>query len=38
MGSILGFIRMKYGFWYSVLLHTTINGIITLGFALASQN
>lgn len=38
MGSILGFIRMKYGFWYSVLLHTTINGVVTLGFALASLN
>lgn len=38
MGSILGFIRMKYGFWYSVLLHATINGVVTLGFALASLN
>lgn len=38
MGSILGFIRMKYGFWYSVLLHTTINGLVTLGSALASLN
>lgn len=38
MGSILGFIRMKYGFLYSVLLHTTINGVVTLGFALASLN
>jgi len=38
MGSILGFIRMKYGFRYSVLLHTIINGIVTLGFAIASLN
>lgn len=38
MGSILGFIRMKYGFKHSVLLHTTINGIVTLGFAIASLN
>lgn len=30
MGSILGVIRMKYGFIYSVLFHTSINGIITL--------
>ncbi len=36
MGSIFGYIRMRFGFTYSVLLHTTINGVITLGFALAT--
>lgn len=36
MGSILGFVRVKYGFIYSILLHATINGVATLGFALTT--
>lgn len=36
MGSFLGYIRIKYGFIYSVLFHTLINGILTVFMVLKS--
>lgn len=33
-GSIVGYIRMKYGFLYAILFHTLINGTITFFVAL----
>ncbi|RUT72821.1 CPBP family glutamic-type intramembrane protease [Ancylomarina longa] len=38
LGSILGFIRMRFGFFYSVLFHTLVNLIGTLFIILHSLN